>query len=656
MAKRETLIGKQFGDLEVLSYLGDSLWECRCKCGNIEQVKTGKLTSGRKTRCLQCSKENDPRRIDLTGRIIGNWKVLEYIGDRYWKCQCLGCGQIINVRGNSLRDGKSTQCSKCAIKAQAKPLENLEGLRFGDLEVKKYIGKSMWECQCSCGNEILARSDHLRNGKINNCGDINRHSDLVNKQIGEWKVLEYAGNQYWKCKCSCGVIKNVHAYSLRNGISKSCGAPVHKTKYNLVGMTFGKLKVIDYLGNMKYRCKCECGNQTDVLTCNLINGSTRSCGCSTIENMQSTLLNRYGDINPYKAVTSPRDQWQIEVIKDREAFTSFFTNQCINNKKLTYKDAAKMLGLTPASIARYCKMYQCEDLFDTLAGKSNMEQDLCDYIISITNEDVIQSDRSVLKGRELDIYIPSKKLAIEFNGTYWHSDIYKHKNYHQDKTVQCAKLGIRLIHIFEYEWIDTENRVKLQRYLKDILLDKKEVIYGRLTTVSVISSDTANEFIDKYHLQGIAQASIRYGLYRETELIGVLTLGKPRFNNNYEYEVIRLCWKPGILVIGGLEKLFKTFIKDYNPSSIITYCDIGKFTGNSYTRINFKVTQDSLTRPNYVWVKPDTNEVLQRYQTQKHKLIANGFGTESDTEDSIMEQLGFLKIYDAGNIRLVYNK
>ena len=256
----------------------------------------------------------------------------------------------------------------------------------------------------------------------------------------------------------------------------------------------------------------------------------------------------------------------------------------------------------------------------------------------------------------MDIYIPSREVAIEFNGTYWHSDIYKNRDYHQNKTIMCAKQGIRLIHIFEYEWLEEGKREKLKAYLKDILSDEKERIYGRLTNVNKIESKEVKAFLDKYHLQGSAQASIAYGIYNDSGLLGVMTLGKPRFNKEYEYEIIRVCWKPGILVIGGLEKLFKAFIEEFNPASIVTYSDIAKFTGSSYLRLGFKTDENSITSPNYVWVKPSTNEVITRYQAQKHKLVENRLGTNEQTEAEIMENIGFLRVYDAGNLRLQYKK
>ena len=129
-----------------------------------------------------------------------------------------------------------------------------------------------------------------------------------------------------------------------------------------------------------------------------------------------------------------------------------------------------------------------------------------------------------------------------------------------------------------------------------------------------------------------------------------MSFGNPRFNNEYEYELIRLCWKDNIKVVGGSEKLFTYFKNSYKPSSIVTYCNISKFGGKVYTSLGFKLC--GITETNYVWTKNKFNETLTRYQTQKHKLVEQGLGTEEQTEDEIMKQLGYIKVYDSGNIIL----
>ena len=72
-----------------------------------------------------------------------------------------------------------------------------------------------------------------------------------------------------------------------------------------------------------------------------------------------------------------------------------------------------------------------------------------EYIKNLGITDVEVSNRGILgHNRELDIYIPSKSLAIEFNGTYWHNSNIKKRNYHQDKTLECDSKGIRLMRLY----------------------------------------------------------------------------------------------------------------------------------------------------------------------------------------------------------------
>lgn len=273
-------------------------------------------------------------------------------------------------------------------------------------------------------------------------------------------------------------------------------------------------------------------------------------------------------------------------------------------------------------------------------------------------DDIVLNARDIIPPKELDMYIKSKKVAIEFNGTYWHSSFKRTSNYHQLKSIDCIKKGIRLIHIFEYEWRDAKTRDKLEKLLTNVLSNNNSVVYARNTVVKDISSNVAHEFCDKYHLQGRASSSINLGCYNGDELLGVMTFGTPRFDVNSEYELIRLCWKTGVSVVGGAEKLFKHFVNEYlKPNeNIITYCDIAKFDGNVYFRLGMRTNVEELTDPGYVWVSQDQKEVLSRYQTQKHKLLNMGLGGIGQTEDEIMYKLGYYKIYNSGNLKFTYNK
>ena len=117
---------------------------------------------------------------------------------------------------------------------------------------------------------------------------------------------------------------------------------------------------------------------------------------------------------------------------------------------------------------------------------------------------------------------------------------------------------------------------------------------------------------------------------------------------------------PDTLVIGGASKMFEYFKRNYNPLSVISYCDATKFTGSVYFNLGFKLdTVNPMTEPNCVWIKTSISngfETLSRYQTQKKKLIAHGLGVETQTETEIMENLGFVRVYNSGNLRFTWAK
>ena len=289
-------------------------------------------------------------------------------------------------------------------------------------------------------------------------------------------------------------------------------------------------------------------------------------------------------------------------------------------------------------------------------GVSDQETSVFNFIKSIYTGEIIKSDRAVLGGQELDIYIPEKHIAIEFNGSYWHSDIFKTKKYHQQKTIECIQKGIHLVHIFEYEWQDAMQRNKIMKYLEFLLSNSKQKIQARQTKVDIISTEEAKQFLEEYHLQGYTPARTQIGITYNNKLIGVMTFGAPRFNNSFEYELIRLCYVSDLAVIGGTEKMFKFFVNLHNPESIISYCDITKFSGDTYIKLGFETSKDKLTEPNYVWVDKRNNKVLTRYQTKKTDLIKAGLGNKEDTEDEIMSSLGYFKVYNSGNIKFTWVK
>lgn len=555
---------------------------------------------------------------DLTDKQFGHWHVLCYSGNRKWLCEC-SCGRTITeVHGYSLTSGKSTRCKLCNIINFADDLTNQQ---FGEWTAIKYMGNRKWHCKCSCGIERDVSSYDLTHGKSTSCGIPSRHNklpdnfiDITGQKFNELTAIKYMGNGKWECECSCGnKIKTLGKY-LRNLRVKSCG---HLRYINIQNQRFGKLVAIRYLGSSRWLCQCDCGNKTIVLSANLLNKGTKSCGC-----IQHNKYNK-----------------EEIILKINEYIEQY------GDKPYRY-DLCSILDITAKTLRKYIEEYEL-NAYINKSYRSRYERELASLFSNIRT-----NVRDILDGYELDIYIPEKKLAIEFNGTYWHSEQQKDKHYHQQKTIACAKKGIQLIHIFEHEWKDTQMHRKLVNYLT---LEKKAV-YGRNTYITEISNKQADKFLIQYHFQNTARSSVRLACIDKStnEILGVMTFGKPRFDRDYEYELIRFCWRDDVRVVGGAEKLFNYFISNYSVNSVVTYSDISKFTGNAYTRLGFKFV--NVTEPNYKWVSIKDSSILNRYQTQKHKLIELGLGTIDQTEDEIMNSLNYLKIYDSGNLKLEWRK
>lgn len=292
-------------------------------------------------------------------------------------------------------------------------------------------------------------------------------------------------------------------------------------------------------------------------------------------------------------------------------------------------------------------------------GSSLFEKEVAEYIKTILpSEIIIENDKSVLNGKELDIYIPSKYLAIECNGLYWHGELNggKKRNYHLDKTSQCENVNIHLIQIFEDEWIDNEEIVKSK--LAHILNVSKNTdkCYARNCEIKEISVKEKNNFLHKYHIQGEDFSNVKLGAYFKNELVAVMTFGKPRIamghkKNIYgKYELIRFATSRNVTGIGS--KLLSFFIKKYKPSLILSYADRRwtKMTNNIYEKLGFtKITNGT---PNYWYVPKRNIKRMYRYKFRKQVLhtILKNFNRDL-TEWENMKNNGYDRIWDCGSIK-----
>jgi very-short-patch-repair endonuclease len=251
--------------------------------------------------------------------------------------------------------------------------------------------------------------------------------------------------------------------------------------------------------------------------------------------------------------------------------------------------------------------------------------------------------------KEVDIINHNIKLGIEFNGIYWHSDSFKEKNYHLKKTKAMNNLGYRLIHIFEDEWI--EKRAICESIILNAFNKTKNKIYARNCIIKEVSANEAKDFLIHNHIQGNCISKYRYGLYHKNELVMLATFGKHRINLGSkavdgEYELLRLSGLVNTSIVGGASKLLTFFITHHTPNQIISYCDKRYGTGNMYRKLGFKELYH--TKPNYFYVRG--NNRFNRFSYRKDILVSQGYD-KSKTEKTIMNELGYRRIYDCGSIK-----
>jgi very-short-patch-repair endonuclease len=283
---------------------------------------------------------------------------------------------------------------------------------------------------------------------------------------------------------------------------------------------------------------------------------------------------------------------------------------------------------------------------------SNGHNEILIYLNEIGINNIVINNRKLISPYEIDIYLPDYKLAIEYNGVYWHSELYKDKNYHIMKNKMCTKEGIEIIQIWEDDWLYKTDRVK--SLIKN-RVGKNEVIIGsRKCVIRNVSGKDSKTFLNNNHIQGWSISKYRYGLYYKDELVSLATFSNGRKNMNGDintHELVRFCNKINTNVIGSLSRLFKHFIKEINPNTILSYCDNDLFSGSVYYKLGMGLEKDYI--PNYYW--SDGFIRYNRWNFRKDKLVSEGFDPKL-SETDIMHNRGWHRCYGTGNKRFIWNR
>ena len=244
------------------------------------------------------------------------------------------------------------------------------------------------------------------------------------------------------------------------------------------------------------------------------------------------------------------------------------------------------------------------------------------------------------------------ETLIEINPTATHNTHFNpygknriDANYHRDKSKLAKDSGYSVIHVFD--WDDVDKVVQLLKF--------RVTAYARKCDVKVVSEIDTNNYLDMYHLQGTCRGQkIRLGLYHDNQLVSLMTFGKSRFNKNCDYELLRYCSHYN--VVGGAEKLFNHFIKEYKPSSIVSYCDTSKFSGKVYDTLGFTHVKTNSPRKHWYSTKEKRHITDGLLLSQGYdRLFKENHGKGTSNEELILNR-GYLPVYDCGQATYIWRK
>ena len=473
-----------------------------------------------------------------------------------------------------------------------------------------------------------------RFGKLIKENNIKRNSEQINK-LRQKHLVETMQSKY-------SVSNAMELQGYRDKIRKSHSKRTIEEKQATVNKI--KQTKLEKYGDENYN------NSEKTKLTNLENiGTTTPLKLNeVIEKRKQASLDKYGVDNPFKA--SEVQLKAKKVLKDIYGEKGVLGNTDIRTK--IEKTNIERYGVSNAFRNTDIQQKQFNTIKDKYGVEYACQLEQCANTTpkaksgpNIRYENLLKPDRTEFPIGKYRYDLLKGDTLIEIDPTHTHNVVKNpfgnpvDVNYHIDKTKLAILSGYQCIHIFDW---DDYHKIKY-------LLQDKEILYARNLDIKEVSMVDTTQFLTTYHLQNSCRGqSIRLGLYKDDELIEIMTFGSPRYNKNFEWELLRLCTKAEYKVVGGAEKLFKYFINVYKPKNIISYCDFSKFSGEVYTRLGFK--QRGNPKPSKHWsrnVEHITDNLLR--QRGYDQLFNTNYGKGTSNEELMLEN-GWLPIYDCGQL------
>lgn len=346
------------------------------------------------------------------------------------------------------------------------------------------------------------------------------------------------------------------------------------------------------------------------------------------EKYKNSMLAKYGVSNPMK----------LEEVKDKLQKTneSKYGYPCTFSNPVVRKQISESIE-SKYGVPWYCMSQEC---ISKNRNGSNRNREIQDKLNKLG---IDWEAEFCIENRLFDFYLPKYSILLEIDPSYTHSTIKTHwgtcisASYHEDKSNLAAKHGYRCMHIFDW---DDEDKI-----LCSLIVDK--TLAARKCEIHTLSNEVVQPFLNTNHYQSSCRGQIvKLGLYYDEQLVEVMSFGKPRYNKNYEWELLRLCTKTHYKVIGGASKLFEYFIKLQNPSSIISYCNCSKFNGDVYYKLGMSLK--SKTSPSKTWSKGKSKITDNLLRQRGYDQLFNTHYGKGSSNDELMLEHGWLPVFDCG--------
>lgn len=379
-----------------------------------------------------------------------------------------------------------------------------------------------------------------------------------------------------------------------------------------------------------------------------------------VEKVQQTNLKRYGTKTP-----AQNRQVQKKIVSTM-------------SKKYGTSYAMQAESLKSRYVQTLQERYGVSWLSDVPGVKQKAEQTMLDKygvkygpFLSKTRSSVSRINRAFSQfltdngvENELEFALPEKSYdvrvgntLVEINPTYTHNSLYSHfnpdglpKDYHVERTRYAREHSYRCIHV--WDWDDWSKVLAL--------LTPKDTLYARNCDVVQLDDDTASEFLGCNHLQGSCRGQkVCVGLEHNGRIVAVMTFGSPRYNKNYEWEILRLCFDTKYKVVGGSERMFRHFVQKEQPKSIVSYCDASKFSGNVYVRLGMSLK--SVSGPRKHWYSLDDKNkprhLTDNFLRQRgYDQIFNEHKGKGTNNELLVTKKGYLPVYDCGQMTFEWHK